>query len=48
MEKGKFKNEFEEALKLNTLTRRQLKYLLEGLRIDEKYIDKSKKKQLLI
>lgn len=48
MEKGKFKNEFEEALKLNTLTQRQLKYLLEELRIDEKYIDKSKKKQLLI
>lgn len=48
MEKDKFKNEFEEALKLNTLTQRQLKYLLEGLRIDETNIDKSKKKQLLI
>lgn len=48
MEKGKFKNEFEESLKLNTLTHRQLKYLLEGLKIDEKYIDKTKKKQLLI
>lgn len=48
MEKGKFRNGFEESLKLNTLTLRQLKYLLEGLRIDEKYIDKSNKKQLLI
>lgn len=28
IEKGKFKNEFEESLKLNTFTQRQLKYLL--------------------
>lgn len=48
MEKGKFKNEFEESLKLNELSHRQLKYLLEGLKTDEKYIEKSKKKQLLI
>ena len=40
MEKGKFQNEFNEALKLNALSERQLKYLLEGLKFDEKYIDK--------
>ena len=48
MEKGKFQNEFNEALKLNTLTERQLKYLLEGLKFDGKYIDKLGKKHLLI
>lgn len=48
MEKGKFQNEFIDAFNLNTLTERQLKYLLEGLRFDEKYIYKTNKKQLLI
>ena len=48
MEKGKFQNEFNEALKLNALSERQLKYLLEGLKFDKKYIDKLGKKHLLI
>lgn len=48
MEKGKFQNEFIDAFNLNTLTERQLKYILEGFRFDEKYIYKTNKKQLLI
>lgn len=48
MEKGKFQHEFNDASDLNILTERQLKYLLEGLKFDEKYIDKTNKKQLLI
>jgi len=30
MEKGKFKNEFEDILKLNMITEKQLKYLMKG------------------
>lgn len=48
MEKGKFKNEFEDILKLNMITAKQLKYLLEGLSINRKYNDKINKKRLLI
>lgn len=48
MEKGKFRNEFEDVLKLNMITQKQLKYLLEGLSINKKYIDKINKKQLFI
>ena len=48
MEKGKFKMKFGSESMLNSLTKNQLSYLLEGLDYESKNIDKIKEKSYLL